>query len=210
MTILATDDFNRADAGTLGANWTDIAGETGWSIVSNEAKVNATGSVSMASRYTAASFPNDQWCQVAIGSTVETTTDSGTGPMVRLQSGGDRILLQGNTVQTRVYKKVGATFTQLGSDGPAVTNGDVLYVEVRGTTIIAMKNGSSICGSPIALGSGSASGNAGLWANPAAVLCTANNWSAGDFAVGLPDKGRIISVFKTSHRPRPFGPGNAR
>jgi hypothetical protein len=210
MTILATDDFNRADAGTLGANWTDLAGETGWSIVSSEAKVTSAGSVTMASRWTAVSFPNNQWAQVAVGSTLETTSDQGVGPMVRAQSGGDRILMQGNSVQTRVYKKVSGTFTQLGTDGPAVTNGDVLYLEIQGTTVVAKLNGTSVCGSPIALGTGPSTGSAGLWAAPVSVLDTGNNWSGGDFNIGLPNKGAIFSKFKTSHRPRPFGPGNAR
>jgi hypothetical protein len=186
MTTLATDNFNRANAGNLGANWTDI--DAGLEIISNEAQKSSGTEGS--SRYTAVSFPDDQWAQVTVGSAVDSESDEGVGPVVRGQAGGDWITLQSNAVESRVYKRIGGGYTQLGSDGPSVASGDVLYLEIQGTTIIAKKNGSSICGSPIALGGASpASGNAGVRAY--SLSGSMDDFSAGDFAAagGLVQEG---------------------
>lgn len=182
MTTLATDDFNRADLANLGANWTAL--DTTFAIATNQASANGAGGV-FSVRYTGVTFPNNQWAQCTIKATAETATDQGAGPCVRMQAGGDIYLLQGNTVQTRIYKRVAGGFTQLGSDGPAVAANDVLYLEIQGTQLIAKKNGATICGSPTDVG-GIASGNAGLWAGPFNTINNVDDFSAGDFTAGGP------------------------
>jgi hypothetical protein len=160
---MALDDFTRGNSGTLGASWTDV--DAGFGIVSNEAKFATAGVGS--SRYTGRTWANDQWAQVKIGTVVSTTTDEGGGVALRLQAGGDGIFFQGNTHETRCYKRRGSTYTQLGTDGPALATGDILYAEIVGTTINIKKGSTSICGSPIDASGGTgvpASGDAGVWA----------------------------------------------
>ena len=184
MSTLATDDFNRADSANLGANWTAL--DTTFAIASNQAAANGAGGV-FTVRYTGATFPDDQWAQVTVNASVETQTDQGCGPCVRMQAGGNLYLLQGNTVETRIYKRVSGGYTQLGTDGPSIAAGDVLYLEIQGSQLIAKKNGSTICGSPT--DSAIASGNAGLWAGPLNTVNNVDDFSAGDFAAAGPSPG---------------------
>lgn len=187
MTTLATDPFTGTNGAGLGANWTAIAIDaTTITIQGNQASGNNSGSVGSASSYySAVSFPNDQWAQATIGATVVATTDLGAGPVVRAGTGLDMILLQGNTVETRVYKHVSGAYTQLGSDGPAITTGDILYLEVQGSTVISKKNGTSICGSPISGGTLPASGKAAIWLTCSATIdARLDDFSAGDFLSG--------------------------
>lgn len=180
MSVLATDNFNRANAANLGANWTVIT--NAFAIASNEAQA-ASGAAPHENYYNAVTWPNDQYSQVVVGTVVETTVDKGVGPAVRITAGGDLYFLAGGG-DARVYKRIGGTYTQLGTTGAAVATGDVLYLEVQGTTLIAKKNGSSICGSPIT-DSALSAGNAGMWGySDAAVLARADNWEGGDFAGG--------------------------
>jgi hypothetical protein len=52
-------------------------------------------------------------------------------------------------VDIRLYKRISGVNTQLGSSDSAAASGDVIYLEIQGTTIVVKKNGSHICGSPI-------------------------------------------------------------
>lgn len=175
-TTLATDTFNRAD-GAIGANWTGLDVGITFNVTSNEAKPSGTADLAT-TRYTGVAFPNDQWAQVSIGTIVEATSDNGAGPIVRGQAGGNIYFLQGNAVETRVYKRVSGGYTKLGSDGPSIATGDVLKLQAVGTTITATKNGVSICGSPIT-DSDIASGNAGMWDAASTAQATLDSFSAG-------------------------------
>lgn len=178
MSVIATDNFNRADGG-LGANWTSVSGT--WSIVSNEVRLDASGSISYYSGAGAA--PNDQYAQVVMGSAVGNGADSGCGPAVRI-NGSDLYFMAGGDTDTRVYKRISGGYTQLGSTGPSVAPGDVLYLEVQGTTLIAKKNGSSICGSPIT-DNAISSGNAGMWGYTDATFSDfVDDFEFGDFSGG--------------------------
>lgn len=205
MSTLATDSFT--GTGSLGANWTDI--DAGWARVTDVASVTFGGGSSVFSaRYTGVSFPNDQWAQIQVG-TGAGTTDEGVGPIVRATSGGDVYLLQGNTTETRIYKRISGTFTQLGTDGPAVGTGDLLYLEIQGTNLVANKNGSNICGSPIS-DTDIAAGSAGIWGSATSGTITLDNFTAGDFV--STSIGAVVetNLKKRTWRPRPFGPGNVR
>lgn len=179
MSVLATDDFNRANGG-LGANWTTTAGDSALRIVSNQA-ADAGSPANAGARYTAITWPNDQYAQV-VCKTVDTVSDSGMGPVVRATSGGDMYLVQTNTTETRLYKRVSGGYTQLGSDGAVCAADDVLYVSAVGTTITVKKNGSTIIG-PVT-DSGISAGSAGLWASTGSESATGDDWEGGDFAAG--------------------------
>jgi hypothetical protein len=198
MTILATDDFNRADGG-LGANWTTTTSEDAPLISTNEAR-NSTGVLTGGgARYTGAltgggAWPNDQYAEVIIGSVVSTTTDEGVGGACRIASGAKtHYLVQGNTHETRIYKVVAGAFTQLGSDGPAVATGDKLRLICSGTSISATKNGTTIIG-PVT-DSDIASGDAGIWCTPNGGPGTANSFEGGDLATSAAGKINDFSSF---------------
>lgn len=177
MSVLATDAFT--GTGALSGNWTVLLGSA--SRVTDQAVLTDTGAGQIIASYTGITTPNNQYCQGVIGSIVDTVSDQGAGLILRCSDSSNLYLLQGNTHETRIYKKVAGTFTQLGSDGPAIAAGDVLYFEIQGTQLIAKKNTSTICGSPT--DSALSSGNTGLWGAPASGITVAmDTFEVGDFA----------------------------
>src|SRR6478609_7827815 len=115
MAALATDDFNRADAANLGANWTQGGGAgTRFTLTSNTAAQNA-GTPPSIDFYNAVVWPANQYakCTIAV---LDTLADSGPGPAVRISSSALTLYFaQCNTADPRLYKSVAGTFTQLGS-----------------------------------------------------------------------------------------------
>jgi len=180
MGTLASDSFNRANAGNLGANWTDV--NAGFDIVSNKADVPQSGVG--ATFYNGVAWPADQWSETTLG-TVATISDEGEGPCVGLHTGtnGDLYLAQGNAVETRLYKRVGNSYTKLGSDGPACATGAVLRLSRVGTTLTLTKDGSNICGTPLT-DSAISAGNAGMWGGASAVRATVTLWQGGGVDAG--------------------------
>jgi hypothetical protein len=187
VTIRATDDFNRANGG-LGANWTTTTSEDAPLINTNEAR-NSTGVLTGGgARYTGAlagggAWPADQYSEIIVGSVVSGTSDEGVGGACRIASGAQtHYLAQTNTTQTRLYKAVAGTFTQLGSDGAACVTGDALRLICSGTSISVTKNGSTIIG-PVS-DSAIASGDAGIWCSPVGGPGTINSFEGGDLNTG--------------------------
>jgi len=178
MSILATDDF--AGTGALSANWTVDQGSS--ARASGEQSFTDLGTGQITGRYTGVATPNDHYVKYTMGGVVDTNTDQGAGPAVRSTDASNMYFLQGNTVETRIYKKVAGSFTQLGSDGPSVATGDVLYLEIQGTQLIAKKNGTTICGSPT--DSSLATGRGGFWCAPVTANDTLDTFELGDFASG--------------------------
>jgi hypothetical protein len=190
MTTLATDSFPTNGA-NLGANWTVPTNGIALPVVGNRAEGAEVGSADpYLEYYSAVSWPVDQWAQVTIGPSVDGTADSGAGLALRIQAGGDLYFLQAGA-DSRVYSRVTNSYFQKGSTGPSVVAGDVLYFEVRGTAgstvIIAKKNSTNICGSPITIAANFVdSGNAGIFIFPSAGSTdNLDDWSGGDFATAV-------------------------
>jgi hypothetical protein len=184
MSLLAVDDFDRADGG-LGGNWTTTTGIQAPQIVSNEALAGASNSVGGARHTGYAGWPNNQYASILIGSVVATQSDEGAGPACRIASGANtQYFAQTNTTQTRLYKVVAGTYTQLGSDGAACVAGDELRLECVGTSISVKRQGSVIIG-PVT-DAAIAAGDAGLWTTRHVTGGTtaAASWAGGDFATG--------------------------
>lgn len=181
MTTLFSDDFLRANNASVGANYatTDVL----HGITSNECSANTVNT--QVSVYNGAvSFPNNQWAQVTIRTIAAALSDEGMGPMVRgIAANTDYYFLQGNPTETRIYRRtLAGGFVQLGSDGPGVASGDVLYLEIVGTQLIAKKNGTVICGSPT--DSAIASGKPGIWGGSSGGVCTCDDFLGGNFSAG--------------------------
>lgn len=177
MSTLATDDFNRADAASLGANWTAFSGGiSSPSIVSNKAQ--DTGGADSGAIYSAATFPADQWAQV-----VRTGADGG-GVAVRGATPRTWYSIHiegtfGASATLLICKFIAGVFTSISSQTVTFASGDTLYGEVQGTTLLAKKNGASLGTS--ATDSSIASGTAGIFGFGGYI---ADDFAAGDFAAG--------------------------
>lgn len=182
MTVLATDNFNRANGG-LGANWTDDNAGGSWSISSNQAvPVNNQDNES---HYSAVTWPNDHYCKAQM---YANTTNTDTGPSLMVRHTGDyatgskyfSTVNHLGTNNVSVYKDVSNAYTLLTRLTQSWTDGDTWEVDVQGTTLTTKLNGSTIdsrsdsalaTGSPGIFGSGTITTSAAL-----------DNWEGGDFA----------------------------
>ena len=129
--MAVTDDFNRANSGTLGANWTDTAAGIG--IISNAAQ--SSGSAGFA-YYSGATWNATHSSQAVF-------TDGGIngGPTVRHQVGGNAyVLYLRESLFVRLYYYDGS-FNLLDDFGIGPTIGRTYKIEVTGTTIRCYENG---------------------------------------------------------------------
>lgn len=162
MTLPASDNFTRADASTLGTNWTQQ--EAALRIVSS----HATGTTDLTYQYSfwnADAFNNNQYSEVTMGGNIGGDSSVVNGPTVRASGTGGSsqmyaMLCQGGgTNSTYLFYFNGSSPTQIGSTitGTAWTSGDVAHLEVSGTTFTLKRNGttlsSSLTDSTLATGS---------------------------------------------------------
>lgn len=135
--ILASDNFDRADAATLGANWTAVAGTVG--IVSNEAAgktFDVNGNSLM--RYSAITWPNDQYSQVRLRTLI---ASGAAGPAVRIANATlDCYVAYANSPTPTFAKWVAGVFTSLGTfTAPSVN--DYVTLEAISSTLTVYVNG---------------------------------------------------------------------
>lgn len=197
MTALATENFNRADStGLSSANWTTANSCTSFNIASNTGAVlfNTFGG----NYYNAVVWPNAQYGQVVLASPLATSADEGVGPVVRLASGAfTGYWVQAGAGDTRLYKIVGGTFTQLGSTDTASSIGDVIKLVANGTSITATRNGTAICGTPVTDASIS-SGNVGIFGSSSGPNAALDSFEGGDLNVAITSQS-----LEQPNRPRP-------
>jgi hypothetical protein len=177
MGTRVTDNFS----GTL-ANWTNVTGATA-SLAITTGQVESTHPSTPANMYyNADTPPADQYAQLVLKTPIDSISDEGFGPAVRIATGAQtEYMVQSNANETRCYKVVSGGFTQLGSDGAAGANTDLIKLSANGTSISTDKNGSTIIGPTT--DSGIASGRYGIWSwNSGSVDILADDWEGGDFA----------------------------
>jgi hypothetical protein len=177
ISALARDNFNRAD-GALGANWSSVGSYDTYVVSSNTTHTSAGSALKIAYN-SSVTWPNNQYAKCTVVAPIETASDCGGGPMVRIPAGSlfTGYFIQGNTVETRLYAVVNQGFTQLGSDAGPVVNGDILEIRAVGSQITALKNGVIIIG-PIT-DTSIAAGNAGLFGSPSTTDAIFDDWSGG-------------------------------
>lgn len=183
MSVLATDDFNRANSTGLGsASWTTANSCTSFNVASNTAAVlfNTFGG----NYYNAVVWPNAQYGQVVLASPLATSADEGVGPVVRLASGAfTGYWVQAGAGDTRLYKIVAGAFTQLGSTASASSLGDVIKLLANGTTLTVTRQGIAICGTPLTDASIS-SGNVGIFGSSSGPNAALDSFEGGDLSAG--------------------------
>ena len=172
-----SDNFNRAN-GPLGSNWT-VEGPGSVAIVSNNAVVTATSGTYTTAAYTGASFSDDQFASVKIivagfvadgvGVRLSSSTNNGYG--CDFEHGG------GATIE--IDKIVSGLPTALVSQTSPIPNpGDILRLEVSGTSLACYLNGTLIL---TTTDSTYASGSPGfLGANASAIMYTLNQFRGGN------------------------------
>lgn len=134
--VTVSDDFNRADSSSLGASWTEVAGDS--QIVSNRLRAVSTGTA-CSNRYDT-DLSNDNGIAEA-DNIINTNAASGNGgPMARFQSGADTgyYANRGGNSALGVFKRVTGTNTSLGTT--TYTFGTATYhirLQVIGSTVRA-------------------------------------------------------------------------
>lgn len=136
--MAVTDDFNRANSGTLGANWTATANNM--AVASNSAQASA--SVENFDYYSGVSWNSDHTSQAVYR---ENASDTIMYLTVRHQPGGDwyGLLLHSIPGDRRInfYKRVGGVVSDLGGIAGRPTDGNTFKLEIVGTTLSAYDNG---------------------------------------------------------------------
>ncbi len=144
-TSIATDNFNRADSGSLGANWSDLY--PGWAttdIGTNRAVAADTSQPQVARWNGAGTFTDDQYAKAVVATRVWQSANYRTGVLVRASADIDAnrdyyaFLLQhdndiGQPTTTILVKCVNGTETTLATaaSGIAWAANDTIELEVR-------------------------------------------------------------------------------
>ncbi len=190
------DNFNRAN-GALGSNWSSSGGAAAYTIVSNTA-ASSNAEVEEAVWWNATTFAADHFAEVTI---TTVSANAFIGPAVRISSGGNYYGFYGDNSARYLIRVVGGTWTSLATTGTGFANGNVVRLEVEGTTLRAYINGvlwTSTTDSNLS------SGSAGItsWANNADGRLddfTAADLGGGGAATSLviPSRRRVQRVMLT-------------
>lgn len=143
MTVVS-DNFNRADAGTLGGSWTAIVGT--WTIVSNQAECNDDdGGTGYYARYDTDVGGSDMYAEAVTNST-QTSGGSNAGPVVRMRSGATTSYQFTTNLNDSCafWRVVAGAETQIATFTAAVAAGDTLRLEAIGATLRAKVNGAIV------------------------------------------------------------------
>lgn len=188
--VVFTDDFNRSDETlTDSPNWEITASRTGTSVdvVSNECVFEYTQAYKYrAVNYTGA-LSDDQYAEVEV-SALPASGDYTVNVFVRATVNGNTDEREFYTFGYdtgpslwKIHKSIAGSATDLDTNAvtPAVTAGDVISIEVSGTSIVGRVNGAIVCS---ATDSELTSGYAGMYmyiANSGR-FCTVDNFECGD------------------------------
>jgi hypothetical protein len=185
------------------SNWTDP--NQRFDLVASNGGIQATDQVVDFAWYNAISFLPDQWAEIELAN-----PSGGTdyiGPAVRCSSGGNAYWFYASIGAGAWYwgKLVGGSYTVVDSVTGGLSGwatGDILRIEVRGTTVKLKRNGVQI-GSDYTGRTELSSGSPGIagYHNAAGTGTNGRYWQAGDFSgfVAWDFKPDVQQIF---HNPR--------
>jgi len=130
-----TDDFNRADSTSLGANWVEVSGD--WSIISNQLSSGSAGGTVIL-RAAGAMATNDNSAQVTIPATAAVSHGVWCRGNSNISQG---YLWRNDGTSWNLFSVVGGSFVSIGSYAAAAVAGDIAKVQAVGTTIKGYVNG---------------------------------------------------------------------
>lgn len=191
MTILATDNFTRANNADLGTAWDECSGEpdpSGFNISANTAIPDNVGSDSSESN-NSATWPNDQYAEVTYSATAADGAGAGSGPCCRKATGATLTHYRavGNASGYELGRVVTGTFTSLSTGAGttfAAADKFKLQVKTNGANCdwTLFKNGVSFASgsdtSPIA------SGRTGIGHSSTSTTSALSAWEGGDLVTG--------------------------
>jgi hypothetical protein len=132
--MAVTDDFDRADSATLGANWTEL--DSGVGIANNRALGTQTSYTYQWAVYSGISWNDDHTSQCVVGAASGTTFDD--GPIVRAASVGGTdgyyAMYHGGGLR-RLYRRDNGGFSLLQNMDAAVSSGQTIKLEATGSTL---------------------------------------------------------------------------
>jgi hypothetical protein len=189
LTTLATDNFQRADSPTLGANWTVGHGTFALQIVSNQVESAGQGQPPGAGHgkeyYSAVSFASDQWSQAAVVS----STNDVNGAITRYQGSVDTHYV-GFVSQTggagacsvSIDVDIAGAPTVIAADSTycSVTASDLIQLSSRGSlhTLVDITSGAVLLA---AIDTQITGGAPGWSISPTGGTPIMDNWSGGGF-----------------------------
>ena len=180
-TLLAPsfDNFNRANGG-LGSNWTTSNGSA-LQISSNQ--VTTTNS-NQGSFWNAVTFSSDQFSEIVVNPA--TLTFSFVAATVRHVTGGNSYSCLENFNSVQMFKMVaGNTNTSLGSFSTTPANGDLIRLEISGTSLSCYRNGVLVIG-PVT-DSSYATGQPGVTSSyDGTHVAALDSWSGGSLLNTVP------------------------
>ncbi len=141
------DDFNRADASTLGSNWVTMSGKLDIRIVTNQA-AGPSGTSTDGVAYLAGSagtFGADQSAEATVSGMSGGANYCGVG--VRMGASTGYVFITDGVsgiTDTEIGKYVGGVYSALTGVTTTVADGDVIKISVSGTStavLTAYKNG---------------------------------------------------------------------
>jgi hypothetical protein len=199
VSVLAADDFNRAD-GVLGANWSAVTGT--YVVSSGAAQITAVNS-DAASRWNVLLPPADQWASVVVKTLVN--SDAALGPMCRVSSitanrnfylgkvGGPL----GNCAIVQIIKQVASASTSLTTRTVAVVNvNDTIMLEAVGPVLTLKVNNVPILTVSDASHTSGYLGAYNVCSTGTPTNARIDDWLGGDFLNAAAGPGVIRNVFK--------------
>jgi len=177
--IVRQDNFNRADANPIGGNWTTVAAEAAFKIVSNHAEVSSKGNRN-ASYWNADAFNNNQYSQATLYNIV----NPGLGVAVRISSSSETYYAARYTSPNEIglIKYVAGAYTLMASDfSTTYLNGALLKLSISGTNLTVNYNGTNVTSLTNVSDSSISAGSVGLHGYDASVSSTAylDDWEGG-------------------------------
>lgn len=186
MSVLATDDFNRANENPLGNGvWTTSNGQVAWQIQTSTATPTDVAVTNDGSYYSGIAWPNDQYSQAKLTVSSSAGGDQGVGLLARQKSTSNTFyaLVTDHAAASNVnlIKFVGGAGAILNTTTHPWTDGDTWRLEVQGTTLRAIRNTSTITTTTDA---SIANGSPGIFLSTAVTSASLDDWEGGDFATG--------------------------
>lgn len=191
MSVLASDNFDRANNTDLGSSWDVQTGEARHGIVSNTAQPSDIGN-DCSENNNSVSWPDDQYSKGKL-SMVGGSDGNGAGPGVAVRMSASArtyyraVANKASSNNIEVAKMVAGTYTSLAQRTQAWTDEDVLELRVIGTTLRVFYNGTQLGGD--ITDSSIASGRAGIaYSSGSMTSASINDWEGGDFDAGATER----------------------
>jgi hypothetical protein len=185
MAELAADSFTRADAASLGANWTNKRNSPG--IFSNQVDCD-TGSDENIAYWSALAWPDDGYAEAANVLVSNAGRSASVG--YRMPSGANRNGYYAGYdgpnlghANRAIWSWNGAALDEIVIEAVSVAAGAIVRIRVEGTTLAMFVDGVEEIANSDATFS---SGNAGLYVNAAVDTALLDDWSGGNFLAAFP------------------------